>query len=137
MWIDAYVAETLVRDRIAEAHRRAARRQLLRREKPSRRPRRYWAVVQQLMQQTLTRGRRLVSRARRRSPGRADDRRPLIVPAPDALAVQMHAAQPAIDAVERDRIRTARVHVAAGVGQMETALRAREERNGPLASRAT
>lgn len=50
MWIDSYVLETLARDRMTEAQRRAARRDLLRRATPSAPRVRSWAVVQRFLQ---------------------------------------------------------------------------------------
>ena len=50
MWMDSYLAETLIRDQIAEAWRQGQRRHLLRSLKSPPRRRRYRAVMQQLME---------------------------------------------------------------------------------------
>jgi hypothetical protein len=42
MWMDAYVQETLIRERIAESERRAARHHLLNHPRPPRARQRLW-----------------------------------------------------------------------------------------------
>src|SRR5512132_3415920 len=121
MWMDSYLQETLIRDQIADARRQAARRYLLHCLKASRPRRRYRAVVQQLIEAVSVSGRRIASRvlrARLGSPRRANDRRPLLVPAPDSVAVKVHTAEPAIDAVERHRIGAAGAYLATAVGKV-------------------
>jgi hypothetical protein len=54
MWMDAYVQDTLIRERIAEAHREGARRQLLRSAGPATAQRRPWAVLQHFVEAIST-----------------------------------------------------------------------------------
>ena len=49
MWMDALFQEALIREQMAEAHRQAAERQLLRRARPPRPPRRPWGVRRRLL----------------------------------------------------------------------------------------
>lgn len=48
MWMDAWLQETLFRERIAEARRAAALQRLLRQHRPVRTPRPSWGVLRQL-----------------------------------------------------------------------------------------
>jgi hypothetical protein len=54
MWMHPYVEGTLIRERIAEARREGARRQLLHSAKPPTAPRRPRAVMQQFVEAIST-----------------------------------------------------------------------------------